>query len=69
MNKMFEISYAVIIGFYKRIRMLGKDYIIIQRNKVIRKWNDMDMYQKRKIRKENKKNNTQENSTKSSFNW
>lgn len=29
----------------------------------------MDMYQKRKIRKENKKNNTQENSTKSSFNW
>ena len=27
----------------------------------------MDMYQKRKIRKENKKNNTQENSTKSSF--
>ena len=69
MNKMFEISYAVIIGFYKRIRMLGKDYIIIQRNKVIRKWNDIDMYQKRKIRKENKKNNTQENSTKSSFNW
>ena len=69
MNKMFEISYAVIIGFYKRIRMLGKDYIIIQRNKLIRKWNDMDMYQKRKIRKENKKNNTQENSTKSSFNW
>ena len=69
MNKMFEISYAVIIGFYKRIRMLGKDYIIIQRNKVIRKWNDMDMYQKRKLRKENKKNNTQENSTKSSFNW
>ena len=66
---MFEISYAVIIGFYRRIRMMGKDYIIIQRNKVIRKWNDMDMYQKRKIRKENKKNNTQENSTKSSFNW
>ena len=29
----------------------------------------MDMYQKRKIRKENKKNNTQESSTKSSFNW
>lgn len=29
----------------------------------------MDMYQKRKIRKENKKNNTQENSAKSSFNW
>lgn len=29
----------------------------------------MDMYQKRKIRKENKKNNTQENSKKSSFNW
>ena len=29
----------------------------------------MDMYQKRKIRKENKKNNIQENSTKSSFNW
>lgn len=29
----------------------------------------MDMHQKRKIRKENKKNNTQENSTKSSFNW
>lgn len=29
----------------------------------------MDMYQKRKIRKENKKNNTQGNSTKSSFNW
>lgn len=29
----------------------------------------MDMYPKRKIRKENKKNNTQENSTKSSFNW
>ena len=29
----------------------------------------MDMYQKRKIIKENKKNNTQENSTKSSFNW
>lgn len=29
----------------------------------------MDMYQKRKIRKENKKNNTQENYTKSSFNW
>ena len=29
----------------------------------------MDMYQKRKIRKENKKKNTQENSTKSSFNW
>ena len=29
----------------------------------------MDMYQKRKIRKENKKKTTQENSTKSSFNW
>ena len=29
----------------------------------------MYMYQKIKIRKENKKNNTQENSTKSSFNW
>ena len=29
----------------------------------------MDLYQKRKIRKENKKNNTQENSKKSSFNW
>ena len=29
----------------------------------------MDMYQKRKIRKDNKKNNTQENSKKSSFNW
>ena len=29
----------------------------------------MDMYQKRKIRQEKKNNNTQENSTKSSFNW
>ena len=29
----------------------------------------MDIYKKRKIRKENKKNNTQENSKKSSFNW
>ena len=45
MNKMFEISYAVIIGFYRRIRMLGKDYRIIQRNKVIRKWNDMENIQ------------------------